>query len=57
MKLFREFIDSERISIQGSDDVNQGQRSRGVIVRIRRQRILADGMDALGKLFSYDFFN
>lgn len=63
MKLFREIVDSERISIQGSDDVNLGQRygivwnvvvisfmcsSRGVVVRIRRQRILADGMDALG---------
>lgn len=27
MKLFREIVDAERISIQGSDDVNLGQRS------------------------------
>lgn len=26
MKLFREIVDAERISIQGSDDVNLGQR-------------------------------
>jgi hypothetical protein len=53
MKLFRELVDSERISIQGSDDVNLGQRSRGVVVRIRKQRILADGMDALGNQESF----
>eukprot|EP00602_Paraphysomonas_sp_CaronLab_P006417 CAMPEP_0185031244 /NCGR_PEP_ID=MMETSP1103-20130426/18610_1 /TAXON_ID=36769 /ORGANISM="Paraphysomonas bandaiensis, Strain Caron Lab Isolate" /LENGTH=1024 /DNA_ID=CAMNT_0027566705 /DNA_START=286 /DNA_END=3360 /DNA_ORIENTATION=- len=50
MKILREILDMERRSIQGSDDINSGQRSRGTIVRVRRQRLLADGMDALDRI-------
>lgn len=53
MKIFRDVVDGERIRIQGLDDVNSGQRSRGTIVRVRRQRLLADGMDALSKIYLF----
>ena len=50
MKLFREIVEANRISIQGRDDVNSGQRSKGTIVRVRRKMILEDGMAAFDKV-------
>ena len=51
MKLFRSILDDERLQVQGSNDVFSGpQRSRGVIVRVRKARILEDGMEALSKV-------
>ena len=43
-------VDAERFSIQGSDDVNNGTRSRGTVVRIRRSRILEDGKIAIDRV-------
>lgn len=37
MKLFREIVEASRISIQGRDDVNSGQRSKGTVVKVRRR--------------------
>ena len=45
-------MDAERVSIQGSDDVNSGTRSRGTVVRIRRSRILEDGKIAIDRVGS-----
>ena len=50
IKLFREIVDADRVAIQGSDDVNSGTRSRGIVVRIRRSRILEDGKIALDRV-------
>jgi len=48
--LFREVVAAERQAIQGSDDVNAGDRSRGTVVKVRRQRLLADGIAALERV-------
>jgi hypothetical protein len=50
MKLFREIVEANRISIQGRDDVNSGQRSKGTVVKVRRRMILEDGMAAFDKV-------
>jgi hypothetical protein len=52
MRLFRAALDAERLQIQGSNDLLSGgpQRSRGVIVKIRKSRVLEDGMEAIGKV-------
>lgn len=50
MKLFREIVEANRVSIQGRDDVNSGQRSKGTVVRVRRKMILEDGMAAFDKV-------
>lgn len=52
MKLFRETIESERIQLQGLDDTNFGQRSRGHAIRIRRQHILEDGIRSLDNVIN-----
>lgn len=59
MKLFREFVDREKLSIQGSNDHGMGldvfqqaqsrPRSAGTVVRIRRSRVVEDGMAAVEK--------
>lgn len=52
MRLFRNTLDVERLQIQGSNDLMSGgpQRSRSVIVRVRKTRVLEDGMEALSKV-------
>ncbi len=52
MKLFRAALDAERLQIQGSNDYLSGgpQRSRGVIVRVRKTRVLEDGMEAMARV-------
>lgn len=55
LKIFREAIDRERLSIQGSDDTSsffqqQHPRSRGTVVRVRRSMILEDGMAAFERV-------
>jgi len=52
MKLFRAVLDSERLQVQGSNDYLSGgpERSRGVMVRIRKTRILEDGMAAMARI-------
>ena len=51
MKLFREVVDTERVSVQGADDNAGGRpRSKGLVVRIRRSHILHDGMAALDRV-------
>ena len=48
MKIFREVIDTEKLSIQGNDP--QNPRRSGVIVNIRRSHVLLDGMQAFEKV-------
>ncbi len=51
MKIFRAALDAERLSVQGSNDAFNGpQRSRGVIVKVRKARILEDGMEAMARV-------
>jgi ubiquitin-protein ligase E3 C len=52
MRLFRAALDAERLHIQGSNDLLAGgpQRSRGVVVRIRKTRVLEDGMEAMARV-------
>lgn len=52
MKLFRSALDEERLHIQGSNDLLSGgpQRSRGVLVKVRKARILEDGMEAMSRV-------
>lgn len=57
MKLFRDFVDDEKYSVQGSNDVLASMtqhvpRSRGTIVHVRRAMILEDGMTAFDKVGS-----
>ena len=48
MKIFREVIDTEKLSIQGNDP--QNPRRSGVIVNVRRSHVLLDGMQAFEKV-------
>ena len=51
MKYFRAVLDAERLAVQCSNDAFNGpQRSRGVIVRVRKARILEDGMEAMARV-------
>lgn len=52
MKLFRGVLDDERLQVQGSNDLLSGgpQRSRGIVVKVRKARILEDGMEALARV-------
>jgi hypothetical protein len=57
MVRFRETLDAERLRVQGSNDMTSllqggGHRSKGVVVKIRRSRVLEDGMAALDKIGS-----
>jgi hypothetical protein len=47
MKIFREVVDEEKLSVQGTD--MQNSRETGVRVRVRRTHILLDGMAAFEK--------
>ena len=47
MKIFREVVDEEKQSVQGTD--MQNSRETGVRVRVRRTHILLDGMAAFEK--------
>ncbi|KAJ1444024.1 hypothetical protein B484DRAFT_389132, partial [Ochromonadaceae sp. CCMP2298] len=46
MLLFRGILDAERLQVQGSNDIMGPERSRGSLVRVRRSRLLEDGMEA-----------
>jgi hypothetical protein len=51
MKLFRSVADAERLQVQGSNDPYAAvQRSRGVVVCVRKARIIEDGVQALAKV-------
>jgi ubiquitin-protein ligase E3 C len=52
MTYFREIVDTERLVIQGSNDVNSGERRNSVVFQIRRNLLLQDGMKAMEKLTS-----
>jgi ubiquitin-protein ligase E3 C len=53
MKLFRAIADAERAEVQGVNDIlsgGGGYRSKGQVIRVRKARILEDGMAAMGKI-------
>ena len=59
MKVFREVVDSERLSIQGGGDegllamgFGARARSKGTVVSIRKSMLLEDGMAAMHKVGS-----
>jgi hypothetical protein len=43
MRMFRQSLDAERLSMQGPED----NRAKGIVVRVRRAAILEDGMKAM----------
>lgn len=51
MKIFRNVMDGERVSVQGTNDPFTGApRSRGIPIKIRRARILEDGMTNFSRI-------
>lgn len=53
LKLLRDTMSAERTAIQGPDDpsgLSSAPRSRGTVVRVRRARMLEDGMAAIEKV-------
>lgn len=59
MKLVREWLDEERVSIQGDAGMNnsvfygsstEATRSRGITIRIRHSNLVADGIAAMNKI-------
>jgi hypothetical protein len=51
MLFFRKELDNEKLRIQGSNDpMSTAPRSKGIVVRVRKARVLEDGMAALAKV-------
>jgi len=60
MYIIREWLDTERIQVQGGAAVSnnmffqateiQNERSKGIVIRIRHSNLLADGITAMNKI-------